>query len=254
MRLRGKTALITGSTRGIGQAIARGYVREGAKVILHGRDEKAGATLAEELGQFFFAADLADPREVDAFAQKVKGIAPCLDVLVNNAAFEVIMPFEQLDMSSVDRMWNVNLRSVLQLTHALLPELRAGSGASVVNVTSIHQFIPAPQNGIYSMTKAALGMLTAALSVELAPLGIRVNNFAPGAVQTDMNRELLEKMGKEFAEWIPAGRVGTCEEMIGPAVFLASDESSYVTGSTLVADGAYTQNLLRYRPADLLNA
>jgi gluconate 5-dehydrogenase len=145
-------------------------------------------------------------------------------------------------------MWQVNLRAPAQLIHALLPKLQAACSASVINVKSIHQTVPYPHNSGYAMTKAALGMLTQTLSIELAPLGIRVNNFAPGAVETDMNREIIERMRKDFAEWIPAGRVAHTDEMIGPAVFLASDESGYVNGATLVADGGYSHNLVRYRP------
>ena len=109
--------------------------------------------------------------------------------------------------------------------------------------------MPYPHNAAYSMTKAELAMFTKTAAVELAPDGIRVNNLAPGAVETDINREVLDEIGREkFAEWIPAGRVGQTREMVGPALFLASPASSYVTGATLYADGGYLQNLVRYRP------
>ncbi len=251
MRLHGKTALITGSTRGIGAEIARGFAREGARVWLHGRDSSAGIKLADELGGHFFAADLADPAQVAALAVSVLRGCPRLDILVNNAGVECVMPFVDLDLDMLDHMWRINVRAAAQLTHALLPALRASRSASVINVTSIHQTIPYPHNAGYSLTKAALGMLTQTLAIELAPMGIRVNNFAPGAVETDINREIVETMRSEFAMWIPAGRVAKTVEMTGPALFLASDESSYVTGATLVADGGYSQNLVRYRPSHL---
>lgn len=247
-QLEGKTALITGATRGIGAAIARGFAAEGARVFLHGRDIAAGHALEQEIGGRFFAADLSDSAQVDELAATICRECDRLDILVNNAGLELVMPFTEFDLTKLDRMWQVNVRAPAQLTHALLPALKASGSASVINVTSIHETIPYPHNAGYSLTKAALGMLTRTLAIELAPFGIRVNNFAPGAVETDINRKVLENLRTEFAEWIPAGRVAQVEEMIGPAVFLASDAASYVTGATLVADGAYSQNLVRYRP------
>ena len=251
MRLKGKSALITGATRGIGEALARGFAREGAIVWLHGRDTTLGTKLAAELGGHFLGADFNEPDEVGGLAASILRACPKLDILVNNAGVEIVMPFVDFDLTKLDRMWQVNVRAVVQLTHALLPALRASGRASIINVTSIHQTVPCAQNAGYSLTKAALGMLSQTLAVELAPLGIRVNNFAPGAVATDMNQEIVESLGSQFAQWIPAGRVGRTDEMIGPALFLASDESSYVTGATLVADGGYSHNLVRYRPADI---
>ena len=238
-RLANKTALITGATRGIGTALARGFAREGAYVLLHGRDHESGSALAQELNGKFFPADLARPEQVDELAASIGREVSCL---------EMVMPFASFDFHLLDMMWQLNLRAPAQLIHALLPKLQAAGSASVINVTSIHQTVPCAHNGGYAMTKAALGMLTQTLSIELAPLGIRINNFAPGAVETDMNREIIERMRKDFAEWIPAGRVAHTDEMIGPAVFLASDESAYVNGATLVADGGYSHNLVRYRP------
>lgn len=251
MRLFEKTALITGATRGIGAELARGFAREGAQVWLHGRDAAGGEKLAAELGGRFIAADLGNSKEVGELTAAVLRDCARLDILVNNAGVELIMPFIELDLTNLDQMWAVNVRAVAQLTHGLLPALSASGAASVINITSIHQTVPYPHNAGYCMTKAALGMLTQVLAIELAPMGIRVNNLAPGAIETDINREIIEAMRSDFAQWIPLGRVGQTAEMIGPAVFLASDESRYVTGTTVVADGGYSQNLVRYRPADL---
>jgi NAD(P)-dependent dehydrogenase (short-subunit alcohol dehydrogenase family) len=170
-------------------------------------------------------------------------------VLVNNAGMESIMSIEHMDMATFDRIWSVNVRAAVELTHLLLPLLKRSGAASIINVTSIHDTMPYPHNAAYSMSKAALAMFTKTIAVELAPHGIRANNFAPGAVETDINRDVLQDIGHEnFRQWIPAGRVAQTSEMIGPALFLASDASSYVTGATLYADGGYLQNLVRYRP------
>ena len=167
-----------------------------------------------------------------------------LDVLVNNAGFETHCPVESAMEEEMDSVYNVNAKSPFFLLQKLLPMLRKSEGASVINVTSIHQKVPVRENGYYCMAKASLSMFTKVAALELAKENIRVNNLAPGAILTDMNRELVENM--EFEQWIPLERVGRAEELVGPAVFLASAASSYVTGTTLYVDGGYSENLLRY--------
>jgi len=109
--------------------------------------------------------------------------------------------------------------------------------------------MPYPHNLDYNMSKAALNMFSRSLALELGPKGIRVNNLAPGAVETDINKNVIDQIGRDkFGEWIPLGRVSTVQEMVGPAIFLASEASSYVNGATLYADGGYMLNLVRYRP------
>jgi gluconate 5-dehydrogenase len=246
--LDGKVALITGSTSGIGKALAQGFAAAGARVWLHGRNELAGETLAQQLGTRFIAADLSQSEQVERLAQTLLAAEERLDILVNNAGVEIIMPIEQMNMDNLDMIWRVNVRAPFQLTHLLLPRLKQTRG-SIINITSIHDTMPYPNNSAYSASKAALAMFTKTIAVELAPHGVRVNNFAPGAVETEINRDVIREIGEDkFREWIPLGRVAQTDEMIGPALFLASDASSYVTGTTLYADGGYLQNLVRYRP------
>lgn len=246
--LDGKVALITGSTGGIGKALAQGFAAAGARVWLHGRNAAAGDALAQELGARFVAADLAHPEQVEHLAQTILANEERLDILVNNAGVEIIMPIDHMDMDNLDMIWRVNVRAPFQLTHRLLPRLKQARG-SIINITSIHDTMPYPNNSAYSASKAALAMFTKTIAVELAPHGVRANNFAPGAVETEINREVIREIGEDkFREWIPLGRVAQTDEMIGPALFLASDASSYVTGATLYADGGYLQNLVRYRP------
>jgi NAD(P)-dependent dehydrogenase (short-subunit alcohol dehydrogenase family) len=247
--LDGKIALITGSTGGIGRALAEGFAAQGAKVWVHGRNTQAGEVLARQLGGRFVQADLSDEGQVEALASALLTAEQGLDVLVNNAGVEIIMPIERMDMKNFDLIWRVNVRAPVLLVNRLLPLLKQSASASIINITSIHDTMPYPHNSAYSLSKSALAMFTKTIAVELAPLGIRVNNFAPGAVETEINRDVIHEIGEnKFREWIPMGRVAQTPEMIGPAVFLASEASSYVTGATLYADGGYLQNLVRYRP------
>ena len=249
--LDGKIAVVTGSSRGIGRAIAEAFAVAGARVRFHGTSDE-GWKVADEMEQPFVRAAFTRPEEVAAMAATIAAEEKRLDILVNNAGIEPIMPLESIDFSKYEACFNVNVRAAVQLTTSLLPLLKvagAEGGASVINITSIHDSVPYPHNAVYSMTKAALKMFTKAAAVELAPCGIRVNAIAPGAIETDINREVIERIGREkFAEWIPAGRVGTTDEVVGPALFLASEAASYVTGETLYADGAYRHHLVRYRP------
>jgi NAD(P)-dependent dehydrogenase (short-subunit alcohol dehydrogenase family) len=249
LRLDGKIALVTGSTRGIGCEIARGFAAAGARVWIHGRQQREAEQVADEVDGRFVLADLAAPDAVRGLAQTIAAAESRLDVLVNNAGVEVVMPIAAMDMAGFDLVWRVNVRAPVELTHRLLPLLRAAPAASVINVTSIHDVVPYAYNSAYCASKAALAMVTRTIAIELAPEGIRVNNLAPGAVETDINREILDEIGRDrFAEWIPLGRVAQTSELVGPALFLASDASSYVTGETIYADGAYRHHLVRYRP------
>lgn len=245
--LAGRVALVTGSTRGIGKAIASGLAEAGARVYVHGRDEREGTLVAQALGTRFLAADLARPREVERLVAKFSADEQRLDVLVNNAGIEVPTTLEALTPELLERINQVNFSASVQLTRLLLPLLRRSDHAAVINVTSIHDHIPYKGNAAYCSAKAALAMFTRSAAVELAAQGIRVNTLAPGAIETDMNRDVLDEIGRDrFADWIPLGRVGREDEMVGPAVFLASRAASYVTGATLIADGAYSQHLIRY--------
>ncbi len=246
--LKGKVALVTGSAQGIGKAIAEGFANAGARVWLTDILEAEGAKVAEKLGARFVKADLRRSADIQALAAEIASVEERLDVLVNNAGIDRLMSLTRLNMEAFDEVWKVNARAPVELTHLLLPLLRKSSGASIINVTSIHAVVPHPGELPYNMAKAALEMFTKTIAQELSPEGIRINNLAPGAVETDINRAILAEMGHDnFNQWIPIGRVAQTDEMVGPALFLASDASRYVTGTTVLADGGYLQNLVRYR-------
>jgi glucose 1-dehydrogenase len=248
-RLDGKVALITGGGRGIGKALAEGFAGAGAKVWVNARSAVKGAPVAAAIGGKFVRADLSSSADIAAMVDRIGKEETRLDILVNNAAVEIILPFERTDLAKADEIWRLNVRAAEELTLLLLPLLKKSGRASVINITSIHDTMPYPHNLDYNMSKAALNMMTRTLALELGPKGIRVNNLAPGPVETDLNREVIDSIGRDkFGEWVPLGRVSTVDEMVGPAIFLASEASSYVNGATLYADGGYMLNLVRYRP------
>lgn len=242
--LSGKTALVTGGTRGIGLAIALGMQEAGAKVWIHGSGESGTAKVAGEHGFRYVYGDLKDSGAVDKMLEPLEEQEERLNILVNNAGYETHSPVEFGNMEEMDSIYNVNTKSPYFIVKKLIPLLRKSGSGSVINVTSIHQTVPVRGNGYYCMAKAALSMFTKVAALELAKDQIRVNNIAPGAIRTDMGREILASM--DFGQWIPLGRVGNSEEIAGPAVFLASAASSYMTGATLYVDGGYSENLLRY--------
>lgn len=242
--LTGKNVLITGGTRGIGFAVAKGLKEAGAAVWIHGSGRERTEAVAESQGFQFLYGDLSSTEALDEMLEPFLSRESRLDVLINNAGFETHRLIEEGEEQAMDSIYNVNAKSPYFLVKKLLPALKNAHGASVINVTSIHQKVPVRGNGYYCMAKASLAMFTKTAALELAKYDIRVNNLAPGAILTDMNRELVQEM--DFDQWIPMGRVGQAEELVGPAVFLASEASSYVTGTTLYVDGGYSENLLRY--------
>ncbi len=246
--LAGKVALVTGSARGIGRAIAGGLVAAGAKVWLTDILEAEGTTAAEALKARFDKADLTSLEEIESLVNTFKAEESHLDILVNNAGIGIPMSLENLDMEKFEQVWKVNARAPVALTHLLLPLLKKSPAAAVINITSLHAETPHPGNLPYNMSKAALAMFTKSMSQELAVQGIRMNNIAPGAIETEINRDILDNMGREnFNQWIPMGRVGQTRDLVGAAIFLASDAARYVTGTTIHVDGGYLHNLVRYR-------
>ena len=246
--LTGKTAFITGSTTGIGRMLVSGLTKAGATVWGHGPDAGNLDGLDTELAGRVVTADFTRPEEIETMAAHLTQSLGQLDILINNAGIEIVMPLERWDMAIYNKTLQINLNAPVMITSLLLPLLKKSNGASVINITSVHETIPYPSNASYSMSKAALSMFTKVMALELAPHGIRVNNFAPGAVETNMNRDVLARIGHDkFAEWIPLGRVSHEDDVIPPIIFLASDASRYMTGSTFFVDGGYMRNLVRYR-------
>lgn len=244
-----KCALVTGAARGNGAAIARGLSDHGAKVIIADLDEGAleeqlSIMRAEGRDCFALRLDVTDPTACREAARSVAGAHGDLDILVNNAG---IRPRHAFDSADRDTQWErairVNLEGIRNTTLAWLEGLRRRKG-SVINITSIAAFNASPGSIGYSTSKAGAQMLSKALACELAPDGIRVNAIAPGVIETDMTiPSRSEPVRREkLLSRIPMARFGRPEDLIGAAVFLASDLSNYVTGSTIAVDGGYLAN------------
>ena len=249
MRLHGKVALVTGSTQGIGKAVARLFVAEGAKVILNGLNADAdGAALVAELGEgnaMFLAADVADEAAVRTMAAAGAERFGPINVLVNNAGMNVFA--EPLAMTSAQwqRCFAVDLEGALHCSRAVLPGMLAGSGGSIVNIASVHGHRVIPGAFPYPVAKHALIGMTKALGIEYAARNVRVNSISPGLILSERVVEWLASIPPEEAQrqvdLLPCKRIGTPEEVAYTALFLASDEARYINATDILIDGGRSQ-------------
>ena len=246
MRLENKVAVVTGSSSGIGEAIALAFAREGAAVVVnYSRHEDAAQKVLQKVEAaggkgLVVGADVSDPKEVEAMVQQAVGTLGRLDIMVNNAGMERKMPFLQTPFEVWQETIAVNLTGAWLGCQAAAKQMVAqGEGGRIINVSSVHEDLAMPTNSPYCATKGGVRMLMRTLAVELAPHDITVNNIAPGAIETPMDASLEQNPDemKELLSEIPLGRMGKPEEVANLALFLASDDSSYVTGSTLFVDG-----------------
>jgi NAD(P)-dependent dehydrogenase (short-subunit alcohol dehydrogenase family) len=238
--LSGKAAIVTGSTRGIGRAIAEGLIAQGARVVISSEDAGDTARVAAELGMPGLACDVADDtalaRLVDFAASELGGI----DVLVCNAGITGRAgPFAQIDMADYTRVMAVNLRSQVVLCNLALPHIAARGGGAAILVSSISGLRGNGRINAYALAKAGVSQLARNLAIEWGPRGVRVNAIAPGFIATELSAPLLAdaKFMERRMGMTPLRRPGTPAEVAGAAVFLASPAGGFVTGQTLVVDG-----------------
>lgn len=250
--LSGATALVTGGSRGIGREIAHQLARCGADVAVNCvRERSAADSLAADiraLGRtaLVVQADVSDADAVDQmFAAIEQAIGP-VTLLVNAAGIETDDTVDHLSLEDWSRVLAVNLTGPFLCMRRALRTMP--NGGAIVNISSIHSTIARKGAAHYCASKAGLEMLSKTAALELAHRGIRVNCIAPGAILTDMNRDLIENViGPErWREWIPIGRVGTVGDVAALAAFLLSDLAAYITGEVVTIDGAYSLNLVRY--------
>ena len=237
-----RVAIITGGTRGIGRAIAEGFVAAGAKVVVASRKADACAETQAHLvamggDAFGVPTHVGDLDDVAALVERTVERYGRLDVVVNNAATPLTMPIGELTPAAWQKSFDVNLRGPVFLVQAALPHLEASPCASVVNVISAGAFLFSPMVSMYAAAKAALMSFTRSMSADFAPRGIRVNALAPGSVDTDMMRKTTPEERASMAAASHQARAASSDEMVGPALFLASDASSFMTGQVLIVDG-----------------
>ncbi|WP_432492032.1 SDR family oxidoreductase [Kineococcus gypseus] len=244
----GRLALVTGSSRGLGLAMASGLAGAGARVVLHGRDRaqlrRAASSVAERTGSAPAVAvfDVADAASVAAGVAALVGEHGAPDVLVNNAGIQRRAPFEEFDPADWEALVAVNLSGVFHVSRAVVPHMVARGSGKVVNVASV---LARRTIAPYTATKGGVAMLTRGMAADLTGRGVQVNALSPGYFATEMNAALVADA--EFTSWVeqrtPAGRWGRVEELLGALLFLCSDASSYVSGQNLVVDGGMSSVL-----------
>jgi NAD(P)-dependent dehydrogenase (short-subunit alcohol dehydrogenase family) len=242
--LAGKVALVTGGSKGLGKAMARGLAEVGADVVISSRHEdelRAALTeILEGTGRrgHYVVADMSHRTEADRLARAALERMGRVDILVNNAGTNQPQPTEQIRDADWDRVLEINLSSVMALTRALVPQMKARRWGRIIHISSIMGFISKEGRNVYSATKAALIGMAHAGALELGPFGVTVNCIAPGPFLTDLPAKLLsEEEKRDFAKRTALGRWGDPKELVGPLLLLASDAGSYITGETLVVDG-----------------
>jgi NAD(P)-dependent dehydrogenase (short-subunit alcohol dehydrogenase family) len=241
-RLDGRTAIITGGTRGIGRALAEGFAAAGANVVVASRKADACAQTERELTDLGYAA-LGVPTHMGSTTDIAVLVAAtterfgAIDVVVNNAANALSEPVGAFTESGFGKSMDVNLKGPVFLIQESLPSLRLSDHASVINVVSAGAWLFSANVSMYSAAKAAMVSFTKSMAAELARDGIRINALAPGTVDTDMTRATGPEGMEMMAKAALMRRAASADEMVGPALFLASDASSFLTGSVFHADG-----------------
>jgi len=252
--LEGRTALVTGASRGIGAGIALALDRAGARMALAARSCAALKATAAELRQepLLLEGDLADPDVPARLAREAREhLGGSVDVLVNNAAIGARLPIEELDGALVDELYAVNVRAPLLLISELVPAMRERGRGSIVNLSSVSGLLGTPHRAAYAATKGAIDAATRSLAIDLGPAGIRVNAVAPGVVDTDLwaKNKAIPGVVEQVEQQTPLRRWSVPRDIADVVVFLASDAARFLTGETLGVDGGLGKTLALYSGA-----
>jgi NAD(P)-dependent dehydrogenase (short-subunit alcohol dehydrogenase family) len=242
----GKVALVTGGSKGLGKAMARGLTEAGADIVISSRhDKELKAALAEILQNTgrqgrYFVADMANRDDVNKLARDAVNAFGRIDILINNAGTNIPQPIDEIRPQDWDAVLEVNLTSVMLLTRALVPQMKERRWGRIIHISSVMGLVSKGGRNCYSATKAALIGMARASALDLGAFGITVNCLAPGPFLTDLPGRLLSAAEKEeFAETTALGRWGDPKELVGPLLLLATEAGSYITGETLVVDGGF---------------
>jgi gluconate 5-dehydrogenase len=248
--LSGKTALVTGSSQGIGLAIAQGLGEAGARIILNGRDTKKldaahAQLMAKGMAISVAAFDVTDEDAVNKGIARIEQEGPAIDILVNNAGMQFRTALEDFPLSKWRELMQVNVESAFIVSKAVVKGMIARKAGKIINISSVQSELGRPTIAPYTATKGAIKMLTKGMCADWARHNIQVNAIGPGYFKTPLNQALVDN--PEFSGWLekrtPAGRWGTTDELIGAAIFLASPASSFVNGHILYVDGGITSVL-----------
>jgi NAD(P)-dependent dehydrogenase (short-subunit alcohol dehydrogenase family) len=241
MRLEGKTAVVTGATSGIGRAIAEAFAREGARVVVVGRDERRGNEVVTGIERDggtarFIRADLSRREEAERLAAEATGTYGGVDVLVNNAGTFAFAPTAVTDEASFDAMMDTNVKGPFFLTAALAPAMAERGRGKVINITTAAAHAGVAGGAAYGASKAALALLTRSWAKEFGPAGVNVNAISPGPIETPGTEAMGDGFG-QIVSSIPVQRPGRADEVAAAAVYLASGEADFVHGASLAVDG-----------------
>ncbi|RDY61133.1 SDR family NAD(P)-dependent oxidoreductase [Flagellimonas nanhaiensis] len=251
-----KNALVTGGSQGIGAEICRTLAECGANVFVNYYSSKEKAEiLAEEIRKEHKVnavcgkANVADAKQVEQMFLQMDKELGRVDILVNNAGSESVTHVLDMEENEWDRVIGINLKGPFLCSQEAGRRMENKRGGVIINISSIHDAVPRKGLIHYCSAKAGLKMFSKCLSLELAEKNIRVASIAPGAIETNMNREEIEKFGKEkFEKWIPQGRIGNVADVANAVAFLASDLADYINGADLYIDGAYMNHTIQYDP------
>ena len=244
--LEGRLALITGSSQGIGLALATGLAEQGARIVLNGRNPDKLAEAAKSIeGADAVVFDVTDPGSVEAGVATVERDFGPIDILINNAGMQFRTPLEDFPVDKWKELFETNVSSAFYAGQAVAKRMIPRGQGKIINIGSVQSELARPGIAPYTATKGAIRNLTRGMCTDWAQYGIQVNAIAPGYFRTELNQALVDN--PEFSAWLenrtPAGRWGNVEELAGAAVFLASDASSFINGHTLYVDGGITASL-----------
>jgi NAD(P)-dependent dehydrogenase (short-subunit alcohol dehydrogenase family) len=243
-KLAGRTAIVTGSSKGLGKAIALALAAEGARLALIARDEAQLELAASEIlaagGEAaVFAADVANEQQVRAVERRVLERFGAIQILVNNAGVNVRRPVEEFTLEEWRTVMDTNVTGAFLMCRSFVPAMKGQGYGRIINLTSIMSHVSLPQRSAYSTSKTALLGLTRTLALELAADAITVNGISPGPFDTEMNESLSPEARARFVADVPLGRWGKVEEVGALAAFLCSDEAGFITGTDIVIDGGW---------------